>query len=240
MPKQTRAARPLLLAAALAATVALAGCASTPPAQVPAAATAESPTRAPRVETTHLERSLLQAANAARAEVGVQPLAPDSALAALARAHSADMARRRFFSHATPEGTLPTHRAREAGYAYRRLGENLYRGAIYSRASYTRREDRSTYRYEWRTPEEVAQAAVAAWLQSPSHRETLLAAHFTHADFGVAIRDLDVYVTLNLSEPRTPRWREVAASQPRPAGAPADRAQPTSAEPMATRRSASS
>jgi uncharacterized protein YkwD len=232
MPKQTRTARPLLLAVALAATVALAGCASTPPAQAPAA---ESPTRAPRVETAHLERSLLQAANAARAEVGVQPLASDSALAALARAHSADMARRRFFSHATPEGTLPTHRAREAGYAYRRLGENLYRGSIYSRASYTRRDDRSTYRYEWRTPEEVAQAAVTAWLQSPSHRETLLASHFTHADFGVAIRDLDIYVTLNLSEPRTLRWRDVAASQPQPAPA-----QPTSAEPMATRRSASS
>jgi uncharacterized protein YkwD len=236
MPKQTRAVRPLLLAA-LAAGVALAGCASTPPAQAPAA---ESPTRAPRVETAHLESSLLEAANAARAEVGVQPLAPDSALAALARAHSADMARRRFFAHATPEGTLPTHRAREAGYAYRRLGENLYRGAIYSRASYIRREDRSTYRYEWRTPEEVAQAAVTAWLESPPHRETLLAAHFTHADFGVAIRDLDVYVTLNLSEPRTPpRWREVTASRPQPAGAQPDRAQPTSAEPMATRRSAS-
>jgi|GEM_PF-2122200 len=238
MPAPMRLVYLSSFAVALLAVVAVSGCAGVPVAHEPAAEAASAPRSAeahpaPRYVEAALERSLLAATNAVRAESGLPPLEPDSTLAYMARGHSEDMARRQYFGHASPEGRLPTHRAREVGYSYRRLGENLYRGALYARASYTRRADRSTYRYEWRTPDEVAQAAVAAWLASPAHRDALLADHFTHADFGVAVRDLNVYVTLNLSEPRVSRWRESLASGD-------DRSQPTSADPRATRRSANS
>ncbi len=73
------------------------------------------------------------------------------------------------FAHA-PCGTSVTAPVRQAGYAYRRYGENLFAGT-------------------WGrfTPRDV----VAAWLRSPPHRETLLAPHYR--DVGAALvraRDL--------------------------------------------------
>ncbi|HXG75125.1 MAG TPA: CAP domain-containing protein [Gaiellaceae bacterium] len=67
------------------------------------------------------------------------------------------------FAHA-PCGTEVTATVRRAGYAYRRYGENLFAG--------------TWGRY---APREV----VAAWLRSPSHRATLLAAQYR--DVGAAL-----------------------------------------------------
>lgn len=73
------------------------------------------------------ERSLLCLTNVHRLRSGVPALSRDSRLGAAARAHSADMAARDYFSHITPEGLSPTERAVAAGFPGG-AGENIAAG----------------------------------------------------------------------------------------------------------------
>lgn len=57
------------------------------------------------------------------------PLAFHAALLASARAHAQDMHTRGFFAHVNPEGLGPAERARRAGYAGFRMGENIAAGS---------------------------------------------------------------------------------------------------------------
>ena len=107
---------------------------------------------------------ILNAVNAARAagrSCGGQwfapapPLAWNAALGEAAYAHSLDMATHRYFSHQGADGTVVGDRARQAGYGWRRIGENIASGLS--------------------TPEE----AVAGWLDSPGHCENIMAPGFT-------------------------------------------------------------
>jgi uncharacterized protein YkwD len=70
------------------------------------------------------ERSLLCLANAVRARAGLASLRADPRLNAAARAHSADMVARDYFSHTSPEGSDPGDRAAAAGYGPF-VGENI-------------------------------------------------------------------------------------------------------------------
>lgn len=72
----------------------------------------------------NVERSLLCLTNVHRIRSGAKPLLLDTRLAKAARAHSADMAARGFFSHTTPEGADPSARATAAGYPGA-AGENI-------------------------------------------------------------------------------------------------------------------
>src|SRR6516162_6241168 len=55
-------------------------------------------------------------------------------LSRLARAHSEDMAKRKYFKHVNPEGLTPMKRAEAAGYSScRLLAENIYQNNLYSR-----------------------------------------------------------------------------------------------------------
>jgi hypothetical protein len=71
-----------------------------------------------------VERSLLCLSNAVRARAGLASLRADPRLNAAARAHSADMVARGYFSHTTPEGSDPGDRATAAGYGPF-VGENI-------------------------------------------------------------------------------------------------------------------
>jgi uncharacterized protein YkwD len=71
-----------------------------------------------------VERSLLCLANAVRGRAGLTSLPADPRLNAAARAHSADMVARGYFSHTTPEGSDPGDRAAAAGYGPF-VGENI-------------------------------------------------------------------------------------------------------------------
>lgn len=73
------------------------------------------------------ERSLLCLTNVHRLRSGGALLSRDSRLGAAARAHSADMAARDYFSHITPEGLGPTERAVAAGFPGG-AGENIAAG----------------------------------------------------------------------------------------------------------------
>ena len=116
-------------------------------------------------------RAILAATNRARATArtcGTQPfpaappLAANPALDRAAQAHSDEMAALRYFSHAGKDGSTVGERAKRAGYAWQRIGENIASGM--------------------RTPDE----AVAGWVASPGHCANLMNAGFTEMGSGFA------------------------------------------------------
>jgi uncharacterized protein YkwD len=61
-----------------------------------------------------------------------QPIAYNADLAAVARAHAADMAARGYFSHTSPEGVGSGARAAKAGIPACGIGENIATGQVTS------------------------------------------------------------------------------------------------------------
>ena len=100
--------------------------------------------------------------NAERAAAGLPPLATDTPLTNAAQAHSADMVARAFYSHTSPDGSEPWHRAAAAGSTRRTIGENIACGQ--------------------RSAAEVVQG----WMDSPGHRANILKPAFTHMGAGFA------------------------------------------------------
>lgn len=72
-----------------------------------------------------LEYQMLLLVNAERKKKGLKLLNIDEELKKVARAHSADMLTRGYFSHMTPEGKDPFYRMKKAGITYKKAGENL-------------------------------------------------------------------------------------------------------------------
>ena len=93
---------------------------------------------------------------------GLPPLAVDALLTNAAQAHSADMVARAFYSHTSPDGSEPWHRAAAAGSTRRTIGENIACGQ--------------------RSAAEVVQG----WMDSPGHRANILKPAFTHIGVGFA------------------------------------------------------
>ena len=115
---------------------------------------------------------ILAAVNAARASersCGEQHFAPapalawNAALGDAALVHSRDMASQRYFSHRGKDGGLAADRAAQAGYHWRRIGENIAAG-----------QD---------TPED----AVAGWLSSPGHCANIMNRDFTEMGAAYAV-----------------------------------------------------
>jgi len=137
------------------------------------------------VSRRDIERRVHDLVNAERAKARLSTLKTDDRLSAIARAHSEDMARRRFFAHVNPGGEDPSARGRRAGYECRKivgdrirvgLAENLYE------ASGTARED-------------IEHKSVAGWMNSPGHRANILEKNYTRTGIGVAVAGQDVYIT---------------------------------------------
>ncbi|MFI7609286.1 CAP domain-containing protein [Micromonospora sp. NPDC049366] len=114
----------------------------------------------PDTYRTHLEDTVVRLTNQVRVKAGVPPLEINELLRQAARSHSADMARRRFFSHNDPDGVTPFERMWAHGYA-EPAAENLAHGQ--------------------RQPQQV----IHAWLNSPGHRANLL--HPDFATIGVGV-----------------------------------------------------
>jgi uncharacterized protein YkwD len=98
----------------------------------------------------------------AQSSHGLSPLTLDARLAAAAEAHSADMVRRDFFAHESPDGRQVWDRAVAAGYAYRKVAENIAAGQ--------------------RTADEV----VRGWMASQGHRANILDRDLTQIGIGRA------------------------------------------------------
>lgn len=100
--------------------------------------------------------------NSQRVQYGAGILTEDPFLSKAAQAKAEDMASKGYFSHVSPDGTLPWAWVQRAGYVYRYAGENLA----------VRFDDSS--------------AVVGAWMASPSHRENIVKPEYTHIGIGIA------------------------------------------------------
>lgn len=116
-----------------------------------------------------MREKLLREVNAARAKgmscgkrrmPPAPPLAWSDELASAAARHSADMARRDYFSHASPEGARVGARVTAEGYSWRSVGENIAGG------------DRSV------------EVVTRGWMDSPGHCANIMNPEFV--DIGAA------------------------------------------------------
>jgi len=107
--------------------------------------------------------SMLHIVNAARLVAGSPPLTLEPRLTAAAQAHAADMLARTYYSHESPEGSLPRARLQAAGYASDLVGENIAAGQT------------------------SVENVVEAWLHSVDHRRNLLDPRFTEIGIGIAV-----------------------------------------------------
>ncbi|WP_051159204.1 CAP domain-containing protein [Agromyces subbeticus] len=118
------------------------------------------PAPAPAQGSGAAEASVLATVNEERAAAGCSPVRADSALAAVALAHSVDMDARDFFAHENLDGQSPWDRADAAGIAYAG-GENIARGQA------------------------DAAAVMESWMNSPGHRANILNCDFETLGTGV-------------------------------------------------------
>jgi uncharacterized protein YkwD len=126
---------------------------------------------------TDQESEILKLVNDERKRSGLKPLAVSTALTAVARAHSDDMALHHYAGHRDYDGGAPEDRVSGAAIPYQALGENIYVD-------------------DYRDASGLPKRALAAWLKSPAHRATLLSDRFTSTGVGAARSgDGKTYVT---------------------------------------------
>ncbi len=109
-----------------------------------------------------LEAAVFDLVNQERAKAGCQSLTVDTRLTAAAREHSADMAKRDYFDHNTPEGVTVATRVTNAGYKWSSVGENIAKG------------------------QKDAASVMQSWMNSPGHRANILNCGYRDIGIGVA------------------------------------------------------
>ena len=187
------------MARALLVCLLLAGCMAAEPAG--SRGETSSGTRPSLPPLDDLDRLVHDEANRARTRRSVQPVAWSDTLAAIARGHSRDMARRNYFAHVSPDGETTYDRGVAGGVECRKrvtvgVSENLYRTTRYERVRGQRMGTAVAVTADWFTALEIARAAVDGWLDSPGHRRNLLDPTFDAEGVGVALGPGDlVYIT---------------------------------------------
>lgn len=99
--------------------------------------------------------------NEKRAQNGLHALVLDSTLSAAAIAKGNDMLAKGYWAHFAPDGTSPWSFFLSFGYKYKYAGENLARDFASS------------------------EAAVSAWMNSPSHKDNILNSNYRDVGIGV-------------------------------------------------------
>jgi len=137
-----------------------------------------------------LERAIFHFTNEVRQKNGVRPLTWDNSLRDVARAHSADMLVKNYFSHNSPDGRTPHDRIR-AGcrLPLSMTGENIWMSS--GRPLGDTRQ--------------LARIIVDNWMSSPGHRTNLLHPQFTDIGVGVATNGKDIKVTQAFIRHQQPR-----------------------------------
>lgn len=136
-----------------------------------------------------LEQTIAGLVNAEREKAGLRPLAYDNQLAAVARAHAADMRDLKYFAHESPTATL--HEPLDRYRAFFNMtpsvvAENVFRA--------------------WGTPHQLgaadAQSAHTALMNSPGHRANILFPNVTHLGVGIVTNATgDIWLTEMFSRP---------------------------------------
>lgn len=116
--------------------------------------------RPPKPPYIKLELKMFGLINADRKKHKTNPLKYDNALAAVARAHSADMLKNKFFKHKSPTTGLVTDRLFAAKEMVMAAGENLAMDAS-------------------------VEEAEKALMKSPKHKKNILQKNFTHCGVGI-------------------------------------------------------
>ena len=106
---------------------------------------------------------LVTRVNDERRRAGRQPLTVDSRLEAAAQHHAGDMLARSFFAHRDPDGETIRERAREAGFDWSAIGENIAEG------------------------QQSVKEVVESWMRSAGHRENILDRRYTRTGVGLAL-----------------------------------------------------
>ncbi len=134
---------------------------------------------------TAVERDVLRFTNEERAKHGLSSLSHDAALARVARAHSADMLAKNYFSHTNTQGCSSSCRVTNAGYEWKAVAENIHWMSGYNLSA-----------------TETAKKIVTDWMNSPPHRATILNGTYTKAGTGIAQSGSKIYTTSNYALPR--------------------------------------
>ncbi|HSD76919.1 MAG TPA: CAP domain-containing protein [Solirubrobacteraceae bacterium] len=134
-----------------------------------AAACAHRNAVATRLSPRTARAAVLCEINSARARAGLRPLVPDARLALAARRHARDMVARRYFDHVSLDGRDVVRRVRDAGYLRRSVTWSISEVIGWAEAGAA-------------TPAVI----VAAWLNSPPHREAILSPVYLAAGVGIA------------------------------------------------------
>ncbi|MFG1604499.1 CAP domain-containing protein [Actinoplanes sp. NPDC049265] len=109
-----------------------------------------------------VQQQVLALVNENRREGGCEALTLDRRLITAANRHAADMARRGYFAHESPNGEGAGDRVEDAGYDWKRYGENIARGV------------------------DSAYEVVDGWMHSPEHRENIMDCQLHQMGIGLA------------------------------------------------------
>jgi uncharacterized protein YkwD len=124
------------------------------------------------------EKTLLDLTNKEREKEKLPPLKPNPVLFKVARAHSANMAKKGEMKHEL-EGKNPAQRVLDAGYDYATVGENIA------------------------TSDGAPLAEIMqSWMNSKIHRANILKDGYTEMGLGIARNGKDVYYTQVFGRPR--------------------------------------
>jgi uncharacterized protein YkwD len=126
-----------------------------------------------------VQQQILALVNLHRAKAGCPAVSIDRRLIEAANRHAADMARRDYFQHESPNGDKAGERVSATGYQWRWYGENIARG-----------QD---------SPWEV----MDGWMNSPEHRSNILDCKLDQLGAGLAIgADKTPYWVQDFATPR--------------------------------------
>lgn len=106
-------------------------------------------------------QELLDLTNKRRQSIGKSDLQLSAELSSAAYLKAQDMFAKNYWAHYAPDGTTPWTFFKASGYQYVYAGENLARG--------------------FSTTEDV----VAAWMESPTHRDNMLSSNYQEVGFAV-------------------------------------------------------
>ncbi len=156
----------------------------------------------PHIVIPDLEKQIHALINEERKKEGLSPLARDNALSRIARKHSRDMAKRKYFDHVSPEGRDFSYRYSQEGYKCSvPVGTTIYMGAeniglnnLYDSVTTVNGEAF----YNWNSQAKIAETTVRGWMNSPGHRKNILTPYWRNEGIGVVIGpDNKVYITQN-------------------------------------------
>lgn len=138
----------------------------------------------PHTQMAELERRIFELVQDERHRIdpGAKPLALDSELIGVARAHSEDMAAKNYFAHKSPTGESSADIIMDKDDKWQGLlGENL--AAQHFNVGYDVDVELFAHRF------------VESWLASPSHKDNLAFAAYDKTGVGAAVSGDTIYVT---------------------------------------------